>query len=936
MKRLAKRVGGPAALVVVSALGGGCREEPSPAALASALAHRCPDGADDASPRRLPLAAGWRLHSSDGLPRSGDGAALSTPGLSTTDWVPATVPATVLAALVAAGRLPEPGLGDNFLSIPGAGREPIEGTGYLKALSGDAPFPAGSPFAVPWWYRLEFASPPGCCQGDQRAWLRLDGVNYRAEVWLNGRRLADDRQLVGTFRSFELDVTSALRPGATNALAIRVTPPERPALALSFVDWNPQPPDHSMGLWRGVELWVSGPVHLRCPQISARPELPSMATAGLRAQVEAENASPRRLSATVTLEVDGRRVQAEVELAAGERRVVDFPAGDPGLTLNAPRLWWPAQMAALGAPALYPARISATVNGAATDEVATAFGVRQVSSELIDDRPERALYQVQPHNHPAKARLYSVNGRRILVRGAGYAPDLLLRTDALRLADEVAYVRHLGLNAIRLEGKLGNDLLYRLADHQGVLVLAGWNCCDTWQTTDGWGDEEWAVAVASLGDQMRQLHNHPSLLVWLNGSDFLPEPALEKRYLDGISASGWPAETLGSANSTESQWSGYTGVKMVGPYLYTPPIVWYTDPDWSGAFGFVTETGTGAAIPNVASLRRFLGADHLWPPDGTWWLHAGSGPDTANLGRELDAIARRFGPSADVEDLARKAQLSAYEAVRAMFEAYGRDKYRPATGVIQWMLNNAWPSLIWHLYDHALAPGGGYFGARKALEPLHLQYSYDDGSVVLVNSTYAAASGLQASVTRLDLGLRQTFSATAAAVAIPADASVRLLTVQAPAAGSGVQLLHLALTAADGSEVSDNWYWLPEQPETWVGQDSYTKQITGWADYRALARLAPASVRPSATRALDGADEVVTVTLENPGPSLAFFLRLEATDGAGGDEVLPVRWSDNYLTLAPGQRRTVTARLRAADHRQPLALRLSGVNVKEQRTAIGP
>ena len=153
---------------------------------------------------------------------------------------------------------------------------------------------------------------------------------------------------------------------------------------------------------------------------------------------------------------------------------------------------------------------------------------------------------------------------------------------------------------------------------------------------------------------------------------------------------------------------------MSGPYEYVAPSYWLEDTTrdpsaqkcnaggCGGAYGFNTETSMGPAVPPIESIRAMVGKDHLWPMDDTWDYHAGGGA-FKDIHVFTDAVNTRFGPATSAEDYAVKAQLQTYEGVRAMYEAYSRNKYT-STGVIQWMLNNPWPSLVWHLYDYYMQP----------------------------------------------------------------------------------------------------------------------------------------------------------------------------------------------------------------------------------------
>ena len=345
---------------------------------------------------------------------------------------------------------------------------------------------------------------------------------------------------------------------------------------------------------------------------------------------------------------------------------------------------------------------------------------------------------------------FRINHRNILIRGGGWDPDLFYREPRERLRQELAYVKHMNLNTIRLEGKLGSEDMFDLADEMGILIMPGWQCCDFWQHWDKWTAKDHEIANASLYSQISRLRGHPSVFVWLNGSDEIPAPQVEKDYLAVLKERDWPNPILNSAADRTSKITGPSGVKMTGPYDYVPPEYWYLDKDrFGGAFGFNTETGPGAAVPAVASIQRTLPRKSWWPIDEQWNYHAALGK-FAQYSRFGGAMAATYGPATSLENYTLKAQVMAYDGERAMFEAYGANKYS-STGVIQWMLNNAWPSFYWHLYDYYLVPGGGYFGTRKANEPLHIQYRFDDRKIVVVNSTLAAYQGLRVHAKVLDL-----------------------------------------------------------------------------------------------------------------------------------------------------------------------------------------
>jgi exo-1,4-beta-D-glucosaminidase len=355
-----------------------------------------------------------------------------------------------------------------------------------------------------------------------------------------------------------------------------------------------------------------------------------------------------------------------------------------------------------------------------------------------------------------------------------------------------------------------------------------------------------------------------------------------------------------------------TGVKMTGPYEYVAPSYWLLDKKLGGAHGFNTETGPGPAVPPVASLRQFIPADKLWPMNEVWDYHAGGGK-FKNIMVFSAALNARYGKAKSLEDFVEKSQVMTYEAERAMFEAYGRNKY-VSTGVIQWMLNNAWPSLIWHLYDYYLRPAGGYFGTKKACEPLHIQYSYDDASVVVVNSFYRSIAGVKAVAKVYNLDLAEKFSAEKTFDA-PADSVTWVASIPAIDGLSATYFVMLSLQDATGKVTSSNFYWLSTQPDVsdWEKSEWWVTPIKSYADFTALQSLSKAEVRIASKSTNKDGEGTTHIKVANPSSHLAFFIHLKIMKGEGEEELLPILWEDNYFSLLPGETREISATYRADD-----------------------
>ncbi|HXB55945.1 MAG TPA: glycosyl hydrolase family 2, partial [Vicinamibacteria bacterium] len=502
---------------------------------AGGLTLASPSGAATVPGDRRPLKTGWMLQSSAKVPETG--AALSMPGYRPEGWHPALVPGTVLATLVENKVYPDPYFGSNLRSIPGA-EYPI-GQNFSNL-----PMPAESPFRPSWWYRTEFEVPAV----GRTLWLHFDGINYRANVWLNGQLVAGANEVAGAYRRYEFDVTRFAKP--RSALAVEVFAPEPSDLAITWVDWNPAPPDKDMGIWGDVYLTDSGPLALRHPQVVTRFDLPSLETAHLTITAEVRNTTNQPMKGTVRGAIEAIHFSQPVALGPRESTSVRFtPEQAPSLSVAHPRVWWPYR---LGTPNLYTLALEVEAGGATSDRQEVRFGMQQITSELTEG------------GH----RLFKVNGKPLLVRGGGWASDLMLRPSASRWEAELRYVREMGLNTIRLEGKLENDALFDLADRHGILVMAGWCCCDHWEQWPRWEAEDEAIAAASLRDQLRRLARHPSVFDWMYGSDNPPPPKIEQIYLKVIKEVEWPNPFHSSATAKPTPGAGPTGVKMTGPYEY--------------------------------------------------------------------------------------------------------------------------------------------------------------------------------------------------------------------------------------------------------------------------------------------------------------------------------------------------------------------------------
>ncbi|MEV6159647.1 fibronectin type III domain-containing protein [Nonomuraea sp. NPDC052129] len=829
--------------------------------------------------------SGYKIQSSAKV--SDSGAAISTPGYAASGWYPVGPRSTVLAGLLENNVYSDPFFSTNMQSIPTAD------------------------FDVPWWYRSDFTlgSETGL-----RTFIDISGVMSSADVWVNGGQVATAAQIAGAYTRNERDITALVHPGA-NSVAFRVNANNpNNHLTIGWIDWVQVPRDDNTGIFRDVLIRRSADVSLRDAHVITNLAVPALDRADLTIKADVRNGTGSAVTTTVSGTIGSLSFSQNVSLAANETKRITFSQ-----TLNNPQVWWPYQM---GAQPLYDLNLTATVGGAVSDSLTQRFGVRKVESG----------------KNASGRRFYKINGRSILIRGGGWSPDIFLRKDLRYLEDKIRYVKDLGLNTIRVEGHLDTDELYDLADKYGILMLPGWECCNKWEGSFATAD--YPIAKASMQAEATRLRNHPSVISFLIGSDNPPTAQKETNYLDALTAAEWPLPIVSVASDKSSPQLGNSGLKMPGPYEWVPPNYWYNKRE-GGAFGFNSETSAGPDVPTLDSLKRMMTTaqiNSLWQSPSATQYHRSPSSTFNNLTIYHNALRGRYGVPSSLNDYVKKAQLAQYEAVRAQFEAYGRnftDSSNPSTGVIYWMLNSGWSSLHWQLFDYYLDQGGAYWGAREANKPLHVQYSYDNKSVVVVNSGTSAASGLtvKTDVFNMDGTSKYTNTAT---VTAPADGGkATAVTVPSISGLSTTYLVRLSLLRG-GEEIDRNVYALSTASDVidWDNNDWYYVPTTSYANLTGLNGLAQAPITASATSPSPGN---VSVTIKNTGTGAipAFMLDAHVVDAAG-KPVLPIQWSDNAISLWPGESKTLTATFRASDLSGAASVRVSGWNTATLTVPAGP
>ncbi len=919
----------------------------------------------------------WRLIEAPRIAQGG--AQLSSPEYDDTSWYPAVVPGTVLTTLIARGVYPDPDYGLNNLAIP-------------EGLS-----------RQDYWYRAAFRVPPSLA--GRQLTLTFRGINYRAEAWLNGARLGEIR---GAFIRGLFDVTGKIRPGRSNVLAVRVSPPPHPgiaqeesiaagpgqnggALALdgpTFIategwDWIPSIRDRDTGIWQPVELHASGLLRLLDPHVVTHLPLPRTDEADVSITVQVENRHAQAARATLEAHFQGVSARKAVTLAPGVSTVTLAPAEFPALRVSHPRLWWPN---GYGAPSLYTLTLSVrddsirarpgaprrTLSGASdpalsgpsgpalsgatdpalSDSMTLRFGIREITYELsLFDREGRLRrVEVDPtegsalgerlvdvrheainmtptgwaasltpagESSPAVRDLpdrslspylvIRVNGVRIAARGGSWGmDDALKRVSRARLEPYFRLHREAHLDIIRnWLGQNTEESFYELADEYGLLVLN-----DFWESTQNYQleAEDPQLFLANARDVILRYRNHPSIAVWFGRNEGVPQPILNEGLADLVASLDGTRYYTGSSNSVNLAGSG--------PYSYRPPQQYFT----GLAPGFAVEVGT-PSLSTLESLQAMVPPADRWPIDDTLAYHDWHFGGNGDIASFMSAMAARFGAPASLEDFERKAQMMNYVDYRALFEGFQAHLWTQNSGRLLWMTHPAWPSNTWQIYGSDYDTSAAYYGVKTACEPLHAQMNLPDFALAVVNISREARDGLTLAsrVFSLDgrLLARRTDRIDAAANAV---ATLPPLPLAALLEREGEVLVALTLEDSRGARLSENIYWqgrdeaserrldaLPAQPVALTAH-----RVAGAIDGGPLAGPGlPATASPEG-RADGGPsaaspEGVIAVELTDRGRIPALAAKLTVLDDAG-HRVLPVYYSDNYVSLLPGEPRRIEIR----------------------------
>lgn len=804
-----------------------------------------------------------------------------------------------------------------------------------------------------WWYATRFTAPAG----HQRYVLALDGISYRADVWLNGERIASADDTVGPYRRFAFDVSGLIRPGTDNGLAIRIVPERRtPGLVLSDipVDGNPSGvdladtwadwlnfryhgdgdrkqtylPDRNSGVFKRVRLEHGGPVSLAFPSVRTRLPLPRTDSAELTVYVDAVNYADHDVDGSLIGRITrpGKpeiHFEVTAPLKAGEARELRVGPDDRAdLRLDDPDLWWPYTW---GDPALYRLDLEYRIGDGESATTGVDFGIRTVTGK-------RDATDAQPQFSDPGSFYIQINGRDYLVRGAAYSPDLLfVSDDPNRVRTIMAHAKDLGVNLLRWEGHVIDDGMLELADREGMPTMFGTMCCGAWERWSEWDAEDRRVAQASVESTVKALRAHPSIVIWSNGSDGLPPEDVLSGYHRALETAHWQNAVVDTVSTRNRDWSG---VHMNGPYSWRAPAFWFM-PDNPAAQGSCAEEGNNETVPLLASLRRFVTDDHVWPIDDVWAMHAGSAND--QLAGTRKVVNRRFGGADSVEEFVAKAQIAQYEQTRAQMEAYGALGWETHKFTVYWMLNTPWPSFFGHVLDAYWGKGGAYFGLKQGLRPLSAVFdSYASGGptgarVFLVNQGLEPRTGLSITMRRYHPDGTLIDSNTWLNLSAPPTSSTPIDAPSRPAVAD-LHFVRLTLADADDKVLVDNTYWhaaqddVPDLRSVEGVLDAMRVRQRVWPDYSTLFSLPTAILvtdlhelgkTPSGRR--------FEATLRNPTSHIAFFVRVELRSPATGTEILPSQYDHNFVTVYPHETATITATVDTFGETPEIAL--DGINL---------
>jgi len=821
---------------------------------------------------RMELAGGaWRLQR-DSLVQGG-GEAISKPGFHDADWLAATVPGTVLTSYLNAGAVPDPDFGDNQLMV------------------------SDSFFYADFWYRDEFTAP--LMARGKHVWLSFDGINWKADVFLNGAKVG---RIEGAYMRGRFDVTALVHPGARNALAVRIEKPATPGMvkekgagrdvgnggalgadnptfhASAGWDWMSTIRGRNTGIYADVCLTQSGPVTIEDPLVTTTLPLPNTSHADIAIEATLRNRESKPVAGKLRLRFGPVAAETAVTLQASSSETVKLDAStNATLRLANPRLWWPN---GYGEPYLYPVELTFVLgNKAVSDVKSFQAGVRQFT-----------------YSEAGNSLRMWINGRRFIPRGGNWGfSESMLRYRNREYDAAVRYENDEHFTMIRnWVGMIGDEAFYEACDRYGIVIWQDFWLANPWDGPDP-DDNDLFLRVAK--DYILRIRNHPSLGLYCGRNEGLPPKVLD----DGLKAlTGELHPGLHYIPSSADDDTHGTGTYVVtghGPYRNEPQRYYFTNPPAK----MHSEMGS----PNVVtmdSLRLTMRQADMWPMNNLWPMHDFFQPSPFTV-----AVTQGFGKTDNIADWVSLAQFVDYDAYRGMFEGQSKNRM----GLLIWMSHCAWPSLLWQTYDYFFDPDAGYFGAKKGAEPLHIQWNAATDNIEVVNYSAGNVSGLSAHAEVLNLDGSRRWEKTVALDSKEDDTALPIK-LEYPADLTAVHFIRLALRK--GQDV--------------VSANFYLRGVKE-GDYSAIRDLPKVKVEATTKTERLGDKWVMTTELHNASRQPVLMVRVKAVREKSGDRILPALYSDNYVALMPGERRTILTEVKDEDTRgeQPRMV-VEGFNVE--------
>lgn len=812
-----------------------------------------------------------------------DGPTVSRPGYASSTALKAIVPGTVLNTLVHNKVYPEPYFGLNNA------RE----SNLIPDIT-----EAGADFYT-YWFRTEFELPAAFA--GKQALMRFDGINYRAEVWLNGTRLGE---MAGMFCRGFFNITEAVHGTGPNALAVLVRPVDVPGgfrnkfkearaagenrnggdgkigknvTMLMSVGWDftfsDGIRDRNTGIWKDIVLYAVDSVELRDPFIKSALSMPEMTRSRQDISVEAINHTntPQKGVVKATIPQAGAALEKAVELGPNETQTVTFSADDyAALVFENPAVWWPIHK---GAQPLYELTLTFESNGQVSDTERTRFAVRHVRSD---------------RNTPDKSRQFYINGKPIFLHGTNWIPEGMLRKTDERMYAEMRYTQQAGINFIRFWGGgiAESDYFFDLCDELGIMVSM-----EFWLTGDTDLPEDRALYRANAADTIKTLRNHPCLVYYISANErdthtIVPIEDLVTS-LDG---------TRGYQAASEID-----GIHDGSPYKYVNPMFYYDDSAserGSRINGLCPEYGT-SCLPTLECLEEMMEVKDIWPVNKTVWDYLDGGAFHDIVSRYVPAM-EQYGPIETAAELAWKGQMVGAAGYRSIWECWTYNRQangdRFTTGVWFWYHNSPVRQVCGRMWDWSLEPTAGLYYSQDAHEPIHAQYDFIKNTVSVNNEYYTPFEGY-VSIRVFHLDMTPAYEKRAP-VTVGSDTIANdVIRVELPAGLSSVHFIRLDVYDKAGAPIADTFYWRSNDP--YRGPKTYSGPL--YAGFEAIETLPPVVLETGVKQA----NGRTAVTLKNPSSALAFMIRVTLTEPTTGKPVRPSFYSDNFFSLLPGEEKTV-------------------------------